>query len=79
MSSEDWDFSYLKEFHRKRRERNLNNANPDGWTKHTPYHWSRKLNGERLDYWPSRNKFMYQGKVRTGGVEGFIRNREKSE
>jgi len=37
-----------------------------GWTKHTEYHWSRMVNGERLDYWPSRKKFMFRGKVMRG-------------
>lgn len=59
----------------KRRERNLANADPTGWTQHTPYHWSRKLNGKTLDYWPSRNKFAYEGKVLTGNVAHFIRRR----
>lgn len=37
-----------------------------GWTKHTQYHWSRNVNGERLDYWPSRKKFQWRGKVFRG-------------
>lgn len=42
-------------------------ANDDGkWTKHTPHHWSRAVNGERLDYWPSRKKFQWRGKVLRG-------------
>lgn len=60
----------------ERRAQNLANANPEGWTKHTDYHWSRTLCGDRLDYWPSRNRFRWRGKTRTGDVEGFIRNRE---
>lgn len=43
-----------------------------GWTKHTEYHWSRIVNGERLDYWPSRKKFQYQGKVRRGNVMKIV-------
>lgn len=60
-----------------RKERNLTKANPEGWTQHTEYHWSRDLNGKRLDYWPSRNKFQYGGKVICGDVNGFIKNRIK--
>ena len=37
-----------------------------GWTKHTPYHWSRMIDGDRLDYWPSRKKWQYRGQVRRG-------------
>ena len=35
-----------------------------GWTKHTEHHWSRKINGENLDYWPTRKKYQWRGKVR---------------
>jgi hypothetical protein len=42
------------------------------WTKHTDYHWSRNLVGKRLDYWPSRKKFQYAGKVMRGDVGKFI-------
>lgn len=37
-----------------------------GWTKHTQWHWSRTVNGERLDYWPSRKKFQWRGQVNRG-------------
>jgi len=48
-------------------------ANDDGgWTKHTEYHWSRTVNGERLDYWPSRKKFQFKGQVRRGDVMKLI-------
>lgn len=69
----------VKEADKERKERNLKkaNENSDGWTKHTDYHWSRKLNGDRLDYWPSRNKFQYKGRVMVGDVNGFIEKREK--
>ena len=43
-----------------------------GWTKHTKYHWSRLLNGKRLDYWPSRKKWQYNGKVQRGNVQAFM-------
>ncbi|MFA5630323.1 MAG: hypothetical protein WC997_02325 [Porticoccaceae bacterium] len=62
---------------RERRARNLANADPSGWTIHTEHHWSRVLSGKRLDYWPSRNKFQFEGRVMTGDVMGFIRRREK--
>ena len=47
------------------------------WTKHTDYHWSRNLAGKRLDYWPSRKKFQYAGKVMRGNVSKFIAARTK--
>jgi hypothetical protein len=70
------DFSEHKELDKLRKQRNLEAANPEGWTVHTEYHWSRTLLDKRLDYWPSRNKFMFEGKVRCGDVLGFIKNRE---
>ncbi len=47
-----------------------------GWTKHTQFHWSRMVAGHKLDYWPSRKKFQYRGKVRRGDVYQFIRGKE---
>lgn len=44
-----------------------------GWTKHTEYHWSRYVNGERLDYWPSRKKYQFRGKVKRGDVMNVVR------
>lgn len=50
----------------------LDRAGNDGWERHTEHHWSRTLYGLRLDYWPSRRKFMYRGKVQVGDVWAFI-------
>ena len=69
-------FRARREYDKERRSRNLKNADSAGWTIHTEYHWSRELNGKRLDYWPSRNKFMYAGRVMCGDVNGFIRRRQ---
>jgi len=44
----------------------------DDFVKHAPYHWSTTLNGKRLDFWPSKNKFMFEGKVMVGDVVSFI-------
>ena len=71
------DFRAHREADKIRKAKNLAKASPSGWKEHTQYHWSRTLNGQRLDYWPSRNKFQYMGKIMCGDVEGFIRNREK--
>lgn len=71
------DFKAHREHNKKRKEGNLKNADTDGWKVHTAYHWSRDLNDKRLDYWPSRNKFQYEGKIITGDVVGFIKNRSK--
>ena len=73
------DFNAHREFMREKRAANLGSAEsaewPVCWTVHTPHHWSCSLAGSRLDYWPSRNKFQYRGKIMTGGVMGFINKR----
>jgi hypothetical protein len=65
---------------KRRREENLKEAEQqrdEGWTVHSEFHWSRVLCGDKLDYWPSRNKFRWRDKTHVGGnVKGFIRNRE---
>lgn len=73
MSDRDSIWDALKERSKNKfdadRERFLKQAitEDDGcWTKHTPYHWSRSINGERMDYWPSRKKFQWRGKVMRG-------------
>ena len=49
-------------------------ADDGGWTKHTEHHWSRTVAGKRLDYWPSRKKWMYAGgRVQRGDVQQFIK------
>jgi hypothetical protein len=61
--------AYKKEKFDADRKRFLQDAilQDDGqWIKHTQWHWSRSINGERLDYWPSRKKFQFRGKVMRG-------------
>lgn len=72
-------FRDLKEHDKIRKARNLADAQAvalPGWTIHSLVHWSRDLNGFKLDYWPSRNKFRWKNKTYTGDVNGFIKNRE---
>ena len=69
------DYKALKELNDERKKRNLESASKDGWYLHTEYHWSRTLNGKRLDYWPSRNKWQYDGRVMCGDVVAFINKR----
>jgi len=53
------------------------NADDDGqWVKHTQHHWSRTVSGQRLDYWPSRKKYQFDGRVMRGDVMAFIRDKE---
>ena len=80
---DDWSiFKVKKRYDQAQRQKNLTDAEEklsDRWIVHTEYHWSTTLNGEKLNYWPSRNKFQYQGKILYGDVHGFIRNREKND
>lgn len=48
-----------------------------GWTKHTDFHWSRYIGTDKLDYWPSRKKFQFRGKVKRGDVYKFIMNKTR--
>lgn len=73
-------FRDMREHDRQRRQRNLENAyasGTDGWTVHHETHWSRMLQGHKLEYWPSKNKWRWLNKTYTGDVHGFIKNREK--
>jgi hypothetical protein len=50
-----------------------------GWTVHTEFHWSRIVAGKKLDFWPSRKKFQYAGKVHRGDVYAFIKSKTQSK
>ena len=85
MSNRDPMWDTLKEHSKEKfdhdRARFLEEAkkHDDGkWTKHSEYHWSRIVSGKRLDYWPSRKKYQYGGKVRRGDVIKFIGKTEAS-
>lgn len=55
-------------------------AKDDGtWSKHTEHHWSKTVAGNRLDYWPSRKKFQYMGRVHRGDVLAFISKMEAKQ
>jgi hypothetical protein len=60
----------------KLREDDTSTAEPIEWVEHTPFHKSTTVNGKRLDYWPSKKKFMYDGTVNVGDVEKFIREQK---
>ena len=78
MAREDWEaFEQLREERKqKRAERREAFGGGPGWTRHTDTHWSYRLLGEHLDYWPGPMRFRWRGKTMTGDVLGFIRNRE---
>lgn len=69
-------FNAMKRHTREVKRQRLAAADPSGWTRHTPHHWSRQLLGSKLDYWPSTCKFQWRGKVMSGNVHEFIKARE---
>jgi len=68
-------FNAMKRDDKVRRLKNLKEANLSGFTRHSDYHYSCDLNGSRLDYWPSRNKWRWNGRTYNGDVHGFIQKR----
>lgn len=51
------------------------NATDDGgWTKHTPWHWQRRIDGKLLNFWPSSWKAQYDGQMAYGeqAVKGLF-------
>jgi hypothetical protein len=80
MSDRDPIWDAMKQHSREKfdadRKRFLDTAiaeDDGGWTKHTQWHWSRMIKGDRLDYWPSRKKFQFRGVVRRGSVQRLLR------
>lgn len=48
------------------------------WTMHKFGHYSVMLQGHKLQYWPSTNKWNWKGRTYNGryaDVKGFVRNR----
>jgi hypothetical protein len=79
------DFEILGEYCRDKFDQdrkvfleNANKSDDDSWTKHTEFHWSKEVDGKRLDYWPSRKKYQYQGVVRRGDVNRFLMSLSRS-
>lgn len=51
---------------------------PAGWRKHTPYHWSIDVAGKRLDFWPTKDGWIYDGVKYHGDVDDFIAAKEQA-
>lgn len=43
------------------------------WTKYTSTHWQTKVNGQILDYWPTKRKWRFGQSTHVGDVNRFIR------
>lgn len=69
-----------KESTKAKKANQLAESDTTGFTKHTEYHYSTTVDGDRLDWWPSTRRWMYRGKVTYGkhdALRGFIRNRTR--
>jgi len=44
------------------KEQSLDAFNPVGWRKHNDWHFSKKVNGNRIDYYPSTKVILLNGK-----------------
>jgi len=77
MSTWQSDYRALEEMQREeKRERAKKNGELYGrenWTIHTEYHWGRWVDGKKLDFWPTTNKWMYNGRVKHNSTpEDFL-------
>lgn len=43
------------------------------WKKFSSVHWQMVIDGDVLDYWPTKSKWRYRGKTQSGNVNKFIR------
>lgn len=76
-------FNAMREADKERRHANLEAAGDIAprFTQHTPWHWSITCDGDRLDYWPSKNKWRWRDKSYTGTPKDllhFVAKREAS-
>jgi len=58
------DYQALKAYNKEKKVKRLASACEEWWSKHTPYHWYRILEGGKLDYWPSTGRCMWKGRSR---------------
>ncbi len=69
MSREDYEiFNDIRREKQERRAKSLAKADDFGWSKHSDTHWYRMIDGEKLHYWPSANKWLYKGCYYRGGL-----------
>ena len=69
MSAEDYEvFKEIERERKLRRARRLMAQDSYGWGKHSDTHWYRFIEGEKLHWWPSANKWLYKGQYYRGGL-----------
>lgn len=70
----DWK-AYWKERRASKLESNVQGilrTFPACFSSYTPYHYGAFLQENRLDYWPSSDKWQWKGRIYTGDLLGFI-------
>ena len=78
MSREDYEvFREIEKQRKDRRAKRLANTPDEGWSKHTETHWYRFIDGEKLHYWPSANKWLFKGKYYRGALPEAILDKIK--
>lgn len=59
-------FNELKAYRKEQKKERLSVAKTDGWHKHSEYHYSKVVDNEKLQWWPSTVKAMYKNKMYYG-------------
>lgn len=73
MSREDYEvFDILRKQKQERRNKRLARTDDFGWSKHNSTHWWRMVDGVKLHYWPSANKWLYGGVYYRGALPKHI-------
>lgn len=60
-------FAAMRKAANAEKAKRLAEADLTGWTCHTPYHYTRVVDGTRIDWWPSTAKAMVDGRMFYGG------------
>ena len=63
MSDIGDDFRAVREETRKHHRAMLAQANTEGWTQHTEWHFSRVINEVRVEWWPGSGKARINGRM----------------
>lgn len=76
MSADDWDvFRDMRAEKQAKRGARLAAADTTGWSRFCVTHFYRDVDGHRLEWWPSGNKWLYKGKYYRGGLPKWIKDK----
>lgn len=78
----DDTIDFFLERRRRRQERRaarLASTDDTGWSKHTVHHWYLMIDGKKLDYWPSSNKWQFDGQWYRGGLPRWLSDKIKEQ